>query len=241
MLCSQPDLRVVEVKDYINRPKLNGYQSLHVILQVPVFLSNRTEFVYVEVQIRTVAMDFWASLEHKIYYTYEGEVPSEILDELRDAAEKASALDAQMADIRDKVTALRQQAPRADEPDPAQWFSDEGRPVWNWEDIDPTNVLGPLAPHAAPSRTRALPATLGELAVRAVVHELPDVRKWAARAFRPVAPEPLMRTTSPGRRVEGRWDMSSSTVDQHWTSEARCGLPRCIACMFSPTRCRLSR
>ncbi len=137
MLCSQPDLRVVEVKDYINRPKLNGYQSLHVILQVPVFLSNRTEFVYVEVQIRTVAMDFWASLEHKIYYTYEGEVPSEILDELRDAAEKASALDAQMADIRDKVTALRQQAPRADEPDPAQWFSDEGRPVWNWEDIDP--------------------------------------------------------------------------------------------------------
>lgn len=111
MLCSQPDLRVVEVKDYIRRPKPNGYQSLHVILQVPVYLSNRTEFVYVEVQIRTVAMDFWASLEHKIYYTYDGEVPSDILDELRDAAVQAAALDTQMAEIRDKVTALREQAP----------------------------------------------------------------------------------------------------------------------------------
>lgn len=111
MLCSQPDIQVVEVKDYIASPKPNGYQSLHLILQVPVFLSNRTEFVYVEVQIRTVAMDFWASLEHKIYYTYDGEVPSDILDELRDAADRAAALDRQMADIREKVTALRNQAP----------------------------------------------------------------------------------------------------------------------------------
>lgn len=137
MLCSQPDLRVVEVKDYIRRPKPNGYQSLHVILQVPVFLSNRTEFVYVEVQIRTVAMDFWASLEHKIYYTYEGEVPGDILDELRDAAEKAAALDKQMAEIRDRVSSLKRQAPTsgegatgptpADRPNPSGWFS-EGAP-----------------------------------------------------------------------------------------------------------------
>lgn len=111
MLCSQPDIQVAEVKDYIASPKPNGYQSLHLILQVPVFLSNRTEFVYVEVQIRTVAMDFWASLEHKIYYTYDGEVPSDILDELRDAADRAAALDRQMADIREKVTSLRNQAP----------------------------------------------------------------------------------------------------------------------------------
>ncbi|NLS08597.1 GTP pyrophosphokinase family protein [Nesterenkonia sp. MY13] len=148
MLCSQPDLRVVEVKDYIRSPKPNGYQSLHVILQVPVFLSNRTEFVYVEVQIRTVAMDFWASLEHKIYYTYDGEVPGHILDELRDAATKAAALDTQMAEIRDKVTALREQAPSsgqgatgptpADRPDPAQWFKgsdDAGSPPFTWQDI----------------------------------------------------------------------------------------------------------
>lgn len=113
MLCSQPDIQVVEVKDYIRSPKPNGYQSMHLILQVPVFLSNRTEFVYVEVQIRTVAMDFWASLEHKIYYTYDGEVPDDILDELRDAADKATALDQQMAEIRDKVTGLRKNAPEA--------------------------------------------------------------------------------------------------------------------------------
>ncbi len=154
MLCSQPDLRVVEVKDYIRSPKPNGYQSLHVILQVPVYLSNRTEFVYVEVQIRTVAMDFWASLEHKIYYTYEGEVPSDILDELREAAVQAAALDKQMAEIRDKVTALREQAPHSgqgatgptpsDRPDPAHWFrgnddasapSDSNTPPFTWQDL----------------------------------------------------------------------------------------------------------
>jgi len=147
MLCSQPDLRVVEVKDYIRNPKLNGYQSLHVIVQVPVFLSNRTEFVYVEVQIRTVAMDFWASLEHKIYYTYDGEVPGDILDELRDAAVQAAALDQQMASIRDRVTALKDQAPVSGQgatgPTPRDrattgaWFpSDEAMgTTWKWEDI----------------------------------------------------------------------------------------------------------
>lgn len=149
MLCSQPDLRVVEVKDYIISPKDNGYQSLHVIVQVPVFLSNRTEFVYVEVQIRTVAMDFWASLEHKIYYTYSGEVPEDIHDQLRDAADKAAALDRQMAAIRDRVTALKDQAPSSGQgatgPTPAAsdrsqtgpWFPDEetSPAAWNWEDI----------------------------------------------------------------------------------------------------------
>ncbi|MCH8559106.1 GTP pyrophosphokinase family protein [Nesterenkonia sp. LB17] len=147
MLCSQPDLRVVEVKDYIRTPKVNGYQSLHVIVQVPVFLSNRTEFVYVEVQIRTVAMDFWASLEHKIYYTYDGEVPDDILDELRDAAVQAAALDQQMASIRDRVTALKDQAPVSGQgatgPTPRDrattgaWFpSDDAMgTTWKWEDI----------------------------------------------------------------------------------------------------------
>ncbi|WP_300344649.1 GTP pyrophosphokinase family protein [Nesterenkonia sp.] len=134
MLCSQPDIQVAEVKDYIRTPKPNGYQSLHVILQVPVFLSNRTEFVFVEVQIRTVAMDFWASLEHKIYYTYEGEVPRDILDELRDAADKAAALDAQMAEIREKVTALQNQAPTPPHGGAGPTPSDRP-PVWNWEDI----------------------------------------------------------------------------------------------------------
>ena len=158
MLCSQPDLRVVEVKDYIRTPKVNGYQSLHVIVQVPVFLSNRTEFVYVEVQIRTVAMDFWASLEHKIYYTYDGEVPGDILDELRDAAVKAAELDQQMASIRDRVTALKDQAPVSGQgatgPTPRDrattgaWFpSDDAMgTTWKWEDI--AKHAG--GPHEAP-------------------------------------------------------------------------------------------
>ena len=103
MLSDQPDITVVEVKDYIAKPKPNGYQSLHLIVQVPVFLSDRTVHVYVELQIRTIAMDFWASLEHKIYYKYDRAVPSRVLDELKDAARVASELDAKMARLRDEL------------------------------------------------------------------------------------------------------------------------------------------
>ncbi len=106
MLSDQPDVTVVEVKDYISRPKPNGYQSLHLIVQVPVFLSDRTANVYVELQIRTIAMDFWASLEHKIYYKYDREVPQRLLDELKDAARVASELDDRMANLRDEVQGL---------------------------------------------------------------------------------------------------------------------------------------
>lgn len=106
MLSDQPDVTVVEVKDYIANPKPNGYQSLHLIVQVPVFLSDRTAHVYVELQIRTIAMDFWASLEHKIYYKYDREVPQRLLDELKDAARVASELDHRMANLRDEVHGL---------------------------------------------------------------------------------------------------------------------------------------
>jgi len=71
MIQSQRDIEVIDVKDYITNPKPNGYRSLHLILKIPVFMSDREESVYVEVQIRTIAMDFWASLEHKIYYKYQ--------------------------------------------------------------------------------------------------------------------------------------------------------------------------
>ncbi|MFT4030118.1 MAG: GTP pyrophosphokinase family protein, partial [Protaetiibacter sp.] len=71
MLMAQSDLEVLAIKDYIALPKSNGYQSLHLIVTVPVFLSDRTEIVPVEIQLRTIAMDFWASLEHKIYYKYD--------------------------------------------------------------------------------------------------------------------------------------------------------------------------
>lgn len=75
MLCSQEDLTLVEEKDYIREPKPSGYRSLHLIVKVPVFLSSRVEIVPVEVQIRTIAMDFWASLEHKIHHKLAGRCP----------------------------------------------------------------------------------------------------------------------------------------------------------------------
>ncbi|MFD1811023.1 GTP pyrophosphokinase [Rhodococcus gannanensis] len=106
MLTSQPDVTLVQVKDYIANPKPNGYQSLHLIVQVPVYLSDRTESTYVEIQIRTIAMDFWASLEHKIYYKFDRAVPPRLLDELKQAADAATELDRTMARLHDEVTAL---------------------------------------------------------------------------------------------------------------------------------------
>ncbi len=95
-LTRQTDLGVIDVRDYIASPKPNGYKSLHAIVEVPVFLSDGPVPVRVEVQIRTIAMDFWASLEHKIHYKYAGNVPADLLDELKDAAGTAEALDARM-------------------------------------------------------------------------------------------------------------------------------------------------
>ena len=96
LLTQQDDIAVRIVKDYIAEPKPNGYKSLHVIVEVPVFLSTGRVDVAVEVQFRTIAMDFWASLEHKIYYKYDGAVPEGLLTELKDAADSAAALDARM-------------------------------------------------------------------------------------------------------------------------------------------------
>jgi putative GTP pyrophosphokinase len=107
MLQSQEDITVVEVKDYIQNPKPNRYRSLHLILQVPVFMSDRQEQVYVEVQIRTIAMDFWASLEHKIFYKYEGDVPKRLLDELTDAASSAMALDMKMEKLHKEIETIK--------------------------------------------------------------------------------------------------------------------------------------
>ncbi|GGR37751.1 GTP pyrophosphokinase [Agromyces mediolanus] len=103
LLVAQRDIRVLQVKDYIAEPKPNGYQSLHVIVEVPVFLSTGAHPVVVEVQIRTIAMDFWASLEHKIYYKYDRQVPQELLDGLTDAARTASELDARMERLHREV------------------------------------------------------------------------------------------------------------------------------------------
>ncbi|PJJ55584.1 GTP pyrophosphokinase [Compostimonas suwonensis] len=108
MLTSQHDIRLVAVKDYIKNPKPNGYKSLHAIVEVPVFLSDGVVPVLVEVQIRTIAMDFWASLEHKIYYKYDQQVPQELLDDLREAAETASRLDRKMERLHDEIRVVAQ-------------------------------------------------------------------------------------------------------------------------------------
>ncbi|MEV4736527.1 MULTISPECIES: GTP pyrophosphokinase [unclassified Microbacterium] len=96
LFTAQDDVTVRTVKDYIATPKENGYKSLHAIIEVPVFLSTGALSVPVEVQFRTIAMDFWASLEHKIYYKFSNQVPSHLVESLTDAAEAAAELDARM-------------------------------------------------------------------------------------------------------------------------------------------------
>ncbi|MGP9694099.1 GTP pyrophosphokinase [Brachybacterium sp. AOP25-B2-12] len=103
LLQNQDDLSVRVVKDYIAHPKPNGYRSLHAIVDVPVYLATERTLVPVEIQIRTIAMDFWASLEHKIYYKYDGHVPQSLLDDLTDAAESATELDVRMERIHTEV------------------------------------------------------------------------------------------------------------------------------------------
>ncbi|MNN10677.1 GTP pyrophosphokinase YwaC [compost metagenome] len=107
MLQKQDDLKVLQVKDYIKNPKPNGYQSLHLLVEVPVFLSDCTELVCVEVQIRTIAMDFWASLEHKIFYKYSQSVPEHLTRELKNAALKANELDLQMERLHREIKEIK--------------------------------------------------------------------------------------------------------------------------------------
>ncbi|MBO0961085.1 GTP pyrophosphokinase family protein [Neobacillus sp. MM2021_6] len=108
MISNQKDVRVVDYKDYIQNPKPNGYQSLHLILEIPIFMSDREELTYVEVQIRTIAMDFWASLEHKIYYKYNKEVPNHMIEELKDAAVMAAQLDRKMERLHKEIAVIKQ-------------------------------------------------------------------------------------------------------------------------------------
>lgn len=105
-LTSQDDLTILSVKDYIKDPKPNGYRSLHAIVSIPIFLSSGTVPVTVELQIRTIAMDFWASLEHKIFYKYGREVPEHITQQLMQSAQVACELDSTMEDLHRQVRAL---------------------------------------------------------------------------------------------------------------------------------------
>ncbi|MFJ6678351.1 GTP pyrophosphokinase family protein [Microbacterium sp. NPDC091382] len=111
LLSAQDDITVREVEDYIATPKGNGYKSLHAILEVPVYLSTGRVDVPVEVQFRTIAMDFWASLEHKIYYKYERQVPDSLLGQLKDAADAAAELDARMTRLHQQIRGAGAAAP----------------------------------------------------------------------------------------------------------------------------------
>ena len=97
------DIRVFSVKDYIVKPKESGYKSYHMLVTVPVYLSDRIVDTKVEIQIRTVAMDFWASLEHKIHYKFEGNAPEHIKDELVECAKIVSELDDRMLSLNEQV------------------------------------------------------------------------------------------------------------------------------------------
>ncbi|WP_232843458.1 GTP pyrophosphokinase [Sporosarcina beigongshangi] len=107
MIQKQQDIEVIEYKDYIQNPKPNGYRSLHLILKIPVFMSDRVEHVFVEMQIRTIAMDFWASLEHKIFYKFDKSVPEKMITELKDAAESANELDQKMEKLHKEINEIK--------------------------------------------------------------------------------------------------------------------------------------
>ncbi|WP_144511911.1 GTP pyrophosphokinase family protein [Bacillus sp. FJAT-22090] len=107
MLQNQSDLTILKVKDYIQHPKNNGYKSLHLLIEIPVFMSDSKELVTVEVQIRTIAMDFWASLEHKIFYKYDQFVPERLLKELKEAADSAYALDRKMERLHNEIKIIK--------------------------------------------------------------------------------------------------------------------------------------
>ena len=109
MISNQSDIKVISVKDYIVNPKASGYKSYHMLVTVPVYLSDRIADTKVEIQIRTVAMDFWASLEHMIHYKFEGNAPEHIKDELVECAQMVSDLDARMLALNDEIQHIGQQ------------------------------------------------------------------------------------------------------------------------------------
>ena len=130
-LLSQDDITLLEKKDYIKNPKPGGYRSLHLIVSVPIFLQDGKRNMTVEVQLRTIAMDFWASLEHKV--RYKKNVPPEeaeqLAQELSECAEVSAALDRRMQDIRNHLAAVTE----------AQT---------NTKKREPLRLTGPLGLHA---------------------------------------------------------------------------------------------
>ena len=103
MIARQKDVTVLYVKDYIKQPKPNGYKSYHMVVTIPIYLTEGPVETKVEIQIRTVAMDFWASLEHKIYYKFEGNAPDFLEAELKACADMVDMLDAKMFSLNQSI------------------------------------------------------------------------------------------------------------------------------------------
>ena len=110
MIGNQSDLKVLSIKDYIKNPKESGYKSYHMVVTVPVYLSDGAVETKVEIQIRSVAMDFWASLEHKIAYKFEGNAPENLLMELKDCADMVDMLDKKMFSLNEAIIAFSHHA-----------------------------------------------------------------------------------------------------------------------------------
>lgn len=100
-LLKQDDIQLIKIKDYIKTPKSNGYRSLHLIVAIPIFLAHEKKMMKVEIQLRTIAMDFWASLEHQLRYKKNIEVTDYMMMELYECAAQSAALDMRMDKLRD--------------------------------------------------------------------------------------------------------------------------------------------
>ncbi|MDO4260958.1 MAG: GTP pyrophosphokinase family protein [Eubacteriales bacterium] len=111
MLACQDNLSVISIKDYISHPKESGYKSYHMLLSIQVALADAVVPTKVEVQIRTMAMDFWASLEHKIYYKYEGNAPDYFARELQECSSIISRLDAKMMSLNEAMKKIDGEIP----------------------------------------------------------------------------------------------------------------------------------
>ncbi|MGX8795761.1 GTP pyrophosphokinase [Fusibacter sp. JL298sf-3] len=106
LIKSHKDIKIIQIKDYIKMPKPNGYKSLHVHIEVPVYLSQGCIPVRVEIQLRTIAMDFWASVEHKLYYRYQKKAPPYMQSELKHCADLISELDNRMYRLKQEIQKL---------------------------------------------------------------------------------------------------------------------------------------
>jgi putative GTP pyrophosphokinase len=103
LLIKQSDVKLLKKKDYIKHPKENGYRSLHLVVEIPIFLAEKVQPIPVEIQIRTIAMDFWASLEHHLRYKNDKEISDDIRNRLSDCAKSITDIDYEMEDIHNEV------------------------------------------------------------------------------------------------------------------------------------------